>query len=766
MTLPIIKIVQELSRFRGQSTTVQELMDAVGLEGDARRQLIRFLDALVIEGLLQHMRRGRYIMRRNVQMVSGPIQLHSAGHAFLSPTEYCGEQGGGGGRPYEDEDLYLSRYRLMGAMCGDTVTALILPENYERRSRSGRRKEGLVIAVTQRAHGRVLGRCSQQRNGQLLFCSEPSGIQFTVAMTQQWPLDELDGKIAVLAIDRYPTVQSLGEGHVVELFGEAGDPQVDVKMAAYRQGIPTEFSSVVQREAEAAAVPVCQQDYVGRVDLCSLPLVTIDGADARDFDDAVALKELGTGYRLWVAIADVSHYVQPDSAIDQAAWERGTSVYFPGSCIPMLPEVLSNGMCSLNPDVERLVVALELEFDRQGNRTAMKAFPAVMKSHARLTYEQVQHCFDGDGANGGGGDDDEGGDGQDGAMDPAIATMIKGMYRLAHQLRCGRNRRGALDFDLPEADIRLTDAGIPHYVGRRLRLESHRLIEEFMLAANEAVASLVLEQRSSALFRVHDAPDLQSMQSLQQFVATFDMGFNVAEGGVQSHELLKLLQQAQGTEQEYTINRILLRSMKQARYDAENHGHFGLASEAYCHFTSPIRRYPDLVQHRILLKLLAGNDHWPGESLAALAEHTTTTERRAMLAERDIVDLRKCQFMEDKVGLQYTGSITAVTAFGFFVELNEFFIEGLVHIRHLGDDYYRYDPESHCLIGQNRRQIFQVGNSVTVEVLQIQADKREIDFILPAQLQKNVKASLGARRSIKHKNRQGGRQRSKGRNRS
>ncbi len=350
-------------------------------------------------------------------------------------------------------------------------------------------------------------------------------------------------------------------------------------------------------------------------------------------------------------------------------------------------------------------------------------------------------------------------------MDPTIAAMIQSMYRLAHQLRCGRNRRGALDFDLPEADIQLTDAGVPHFVGRRTRLESHRLIEEFMLAANEAVASLVLEQRSSALFRVHDAPDLQSMQSLQQFVATFDMGFNVAEGGVQSHELLKLLKQAQGTEQEYTINRILLRSMKQARYDAENHGHFGLASEAYCHFTSPIRRYPDLIQHRLLLKLLAGNDRWPGESLAALADHTTTTERRAMLAERDIVDLRKCQFMEDKVGLRYAGFITAVTAFGFFVELNEFFIEGLVHIRRLGDDYYRYDPEKHCLIGQSRRQIFQVGNSVTVEVLQIQADKREIDFILPALSQQNVSASTEKRRPAKHKNKQGGRHRTKGRNR-
>jgi len=279
-----------------------------------------------------------------------------------------------------------------------------------------------------------------------------------------------------------------------------------------------------------------------------------------------------------------------------------------------------------------------------------------------------------------------------------------------------------------------------------------------MLAANEAVASIVLEKREAGLFRVHDAPDKQSMQSLQQFVAAFNMGFNVIDEGVQSHELLNLLQQAQGTEQEYTINRILLRSMKQARYDVENHGHFGLASEAYCHFTSPIRRYPDLIQHRILLKLLAGDYRWPNESLHELAEHVTTTERRAMIAERDVVDLRKCQFMEDKVGLRYTGFITSVTAFGFFVELNEFFIEGLVHIRHLGDDYYRFDPENHCLVGQNRRQVFQVGNVVTVEVLQVQADKREIDFVLPA-LNNTVEYNSGRKKT---KGKQGGRHRGKG----
>ena len=716
MMLPTLKIIHELRRLGGQSISLKALMQVVGLDADDRRLLIRFLDALVIEGLLRHMRRGRYMVRRKLLLVAGVVQVQSGGHAFLVPMD--GDDGDGG-----RDDLYISGYRLLGAMSGDIVVALVLLEQGGRR---GRRDEGLIVEITQRAHATVLGCCRrQQRSGSLVFQSEHSGLEFIVAQAGFEPNisgDALDGQVAVLAIDRYPSAQASGQGHIIEVFGAASDPQVDIRMAVYRQGIPTAFTPEVQCEAEQVAVPVCGDDYSGRVDLCELPLITIDGEDARDFDDAVAVKETPSGWKLWVAIADVSHYVRPGSALDAAARERGTSVYFPGSCIPMLPEVLSNGICSLNPHVERLVLALELDFDQDGQRTTMKVFPAVMRSHARLTYGQVQQCLDA-------------GAGVD--IDSNIAEMLGRMYQLAKLLRSGRTGRGALDFDLPEADIRLSEEGLPHHIGRLVRTESHRLIEEFMLCANEAVAAWVLEQRQTALFRVHDAPDIQAMQSLQQFVATFNMGINVADGGVQSQELLKLLRQAQGTDKEYTINRILLRSMKQACYAAENRGHFGLASEAYCHFTSPIRRYPDLMQHRIVLKLLAGDDRWPGESLAKLAEHTTAMERRAMLAERDVVDLRKCQFMADKVGLRYSGYITAVTAFGFFVELNEFFIEGLVHIRTLNDDFYRYDPEQHSLIGQGRRNVFQVGMAVTVDVWQVRPDRREIDFVLPGMDEKS-----------------------------
>ncbi|MEA3466052.1 MAG: ribonuclease R [Thermodesulfobacteriota bacterium] len=716
MMLPTLKIIHELRHLGGQSISLKALMQVLDLDAADRRSLIRFLDALVIEGLLRHMQRGRYTVRKKLQLVSGVVQVQLGGHAFLVPSDDKSDR----------DDLYISSYCLLGAMSGDSVVALVLPEQRGHRSRRGQRgrcgrcDRGLIVEITQRAHATVLGCCHRQhRSGSLVLQSEHSGLEFIVAQAGFEPDvsgDALDGQVAVLAIDRYPGAQVSGQGHIIEVFGEAGDPQVDIRMALYRQGIPTAFTPQVQREAEQVAVAVCADDYSARVDLCEIPLVTIDGEDARDFDDAVAVKKTPSGWKMWVAIADVGHYVRSGSALDAAARERGTSVYFPGSCVPMLPEVLSNGICSLNPHVERLVLALELDFDQAGQRTAIKAFSAVMRSHARLTYEQVQQCIDG-------------GVGID--IDTNIAEMLGQMCQLAKLLRSGRTTRGALDFDLPEADIRLNEEGLPYYIGRMVRTESHRLIEEFMLCANEAVAAWVLQRRQTALFRVHDAPDTQAMQSLQQFVATFDMGFNVADGGVQSQELLKLLRQAQGSAQEYTINRILLRSMKRACYAAENRGHFGLASEAYCHFTSPIRRYPDLMQHRIVLKLLAGDDRWPGESLVKLAEHTTAMERRAMLAERDVVDLRKCQFMADKVGLRYSGYITAVTAFGFFVELNEFFIEGLVHVRTLNDDFYRYDPEQHSLIGQGRRNIFQVGMAVTVDVWQVRPDRRKIDFVLP-----------------------------------
>ena len=617
------------------------------------------------------------------------------------------------------DDLYVASFRLGGAMDGDQVMVLELP------GRRGARPEGWVIEVAERRHETVLGYCQKHsRNGQVVFRSEQADLEFEIAAVE----DEqaLIGQVAVLRIDRYPggvgTAQHPGAGHVVDVFGEIGSPQVDIRMTAYRQGIPTSFSAAALKEAGEVAVAVTDEQCRQRTDYRHRPFVTIDGEDAKDFDDAVALRRSDEGHwLLQVAIADVSYYVGEGSALDRDARERGTSVYFPGSCIPMLPEILSNGICSLNPDEDRLVVVVEIEFDDRGQRLSMHAGRAVIRSCQRLTYNLVQQLVDGliDG------------EAQE-PLDPSIVSMLKEMDQLALELRRRRMQRGALDFDLPEADINLDARGLALHIGRRRRLNAHRLIEEFMLAANEAVAEMVLEQCSRGMFRVHDAPDPLSMQAFQQFIAAFNLGINLDADGVSPRELRRLLQEVEGSSIEYTVNRILLRSMKQARYDAENLGHFGLASEAYCHFTSPIRRYPDLVQHRLLMHILSDNAQWrPDQPFAELADQATVAERRAMLAERDIVDLRKCQFMADKIGMRYSGFITSVTAFGFFVELDEYFIEGLVHIRSLSDDYYSYEEEQHRLIGQARRRIFQVGMAVTVELRSVRPVPREIDFVLP-----------------------------------
>lgn len=695
MTLSVQTIVHELQQQKRRSFSVQELLTSLPVPASQRRGVLKILEALAVEGLLKPLRKGRYQVRNELTVVEGGLHLQSRGHGFLRYDE-------------QQEDVYVAAHRLTGAMNDDRVAALLLPAS------AGRRREGLVIEVLQRAHNTALGRCQRHKHsGALMLESEPDGLTFEVLTTADFPAPE--GQVVVLAIDRYPLPGLPGLGRVIEVFGPPGAADVDIRIAAYRQGLPLEFSAAARREAQRVAVPVSVADYVGREDLCVVPLVTIDGADARDFDDAVALKKTANGWTLWVAIADVSHYVRPDSVLDVEARERGTSVYFPGSCLPMLPESLSNGICSLNPGVERLVLAVELALDATAIQHSMRVFPAVMRSHARLTYDEVQQHLDG----------------EQRLENAQIGAMLEQMQSLALLLHEKRRQRGALDFDLPEADILLSEQGLPLAIARRSRLASHRLIEEFMLAANEAVAAWVLARRSTAMFRVHAAPDYQALQLLQQFVARFNIGFNLDETGIEPRQLQKLLAQIAGTAQEYLVNRVLLRSMKQACYAAENEGHFGLASEAYCHFTSPIRRYPDLMQHRIVLKLLAGDARWPNESLAALAEHLTATERRAMQAERDIVDLRKCQFMLDKIGRRYTGYITSVTAFGFFVELDDFFVEGLVHIRTLGDDYYRYDDEQHSLIGQGRRRIFQIGMAVTIEVWQVRPLVREIDFILP-----------------------------------
>ncbi|EAT16775.1 ribonuclease R [Desulfuromonas acetoxidans] len=718
MPFSIAEVIRQLQRFERQPFSINELLGELNLSRSLRRKLVQFLDSLVVAGLIKHMRRGRYRVNRPLKLVCARLKHQSSGHGVLTDCD-------------DGHELYVATFRLGGAMDGDEVMALELPES------RGRRPEGWIVEVVKRSRETLLGVCEKNsRQGGVVFRSEQGGLTFDVDDRSR-DVSLLVGQVVVLRIDRYPAMHENGLGHIVDVLGHAGSPEVDILSTVHRLGIPNRFSAAVEQAASAIAAEVPPEVVAARADLCSLPFVTIDGADARDFDDAVCLARSEDGHwRLHVAIADVGYYVEEGSALDLEARERGTSVYFPSRCLPMLPQALSNGICSLQPEKERLVVVAEITFDDLGRRLNFEAYRATIRSRQRLIYEQVQQVLDGQVP--------------EIPVSEPLTEMLHQMQHLAQSLRHRRLHRGAIDFDLPEANVIFDDEGRIVRIGRRSRLDSHRLIEEFMLCANEAVAEFILSRRETGMFRIHESPDIRSMQSFQQFLATLNLGITLDEDGISARELRRLLHEVEGTSLEFSVNRILLRSMKQARYDAENSGHFGLASDAYCHFTSPIRRYPDLLVHRLLLQILDGRADWEAdEPLPRLADAATAAERRAMEAERDIVDLRKCQFMEDKIGTRYSGYITSVNAFGFFVELDEFFVEGLVHIRTLSDDYYVFDEERLILVGQARRKTFQVGDTVEVEVWQIKSAAREIDFVLPdleVSLHVSRRRRLGERR--------------------
>jgi ribonuclease R len=524
------------------------------------------------------------------------------------------------------------------------------------------------------------------------------------------------GELVEVEIEYYPHGEFNASGRIIEVLGVAGDPQVDIETVIRSHGLPHQFSALALAQAAKVEEQIDPAEISRRTDLRRLPLVTIDGETAKDFDDAVALQKNPNGYSLWVCIADVSHYVQAQTPLDLDALERGTSVYFSGFCLPMLPEALSNGICSLKPDEDRLVICAELQFDLEGERQQSKFYPAVMRSQARLTYTQVAACLDNP---------------ADFELPKILASQLQQMAELAEKLRLMRQRRGSLDLDLPEVEILLDESGAPFELIRIERTLAHRLIEEFMLAANEAVAEYLTHQKRPLLYRIHEEPDPLKLQDLQQLAAECGVGLILSKK--LQPALQKLLLDIADKPEARLVNQQLLRSLKQACYSPENAGHFGLAAAYYCHFTSPIRRYPDLIIHRILKQTLAPDRQISVPSPAELVKlglETSTKERRAMEAERDLADLRRCQIMEKHLGDEFDGTISSVAEFGFFVELDELMVDGLVPVRNLQDDFYHFDPKSLTLIGERRRRVYKIGKRVRVKVAKVELGRRRIDFNL------------------------------------
>ena len=674
-----------------------------------KHELKRMLDDMAADGEIARYKGNSYSLATTANSIRGTLATHRDGYGFVSP------EGGG-------EDIFIPQHHMKSAMHGDTVEV-----RAERSRMGGGKQEGSITAVTQRASSRIVGRYEETRRGAIVI-PEETRLNLVVAIPPQGRGTAEDGQQVVAELTSYPIGGRPAEGRVVEVLGWPDDPEVEVQSAIRRFDLPHVFGKDTLAEAEAVPDAVSKEELKGRVDLRGMPTVTIDGETARDFDDAVALRREGANCRLWVSIADVSHYVRPGSALDRDAYLRGTSVYFPDRCLPMLPERLSNGICSLNPQVERLTMTAEMLIDRNGGMLESSFYPSIIRSAARLTYTIVKQIIV--------------------DSDPEVtdkhrplAPMLLEMKELALCLQAMRRKRGSIDFDLPEPEIILSLTGQTEGIIRAERNLAHQLIEEFMLAANEAVATYITGRAIPFLYRIHENPDPAKLINFQEFVYGFGYEFPLVAERVNPADLQRLLVEAEGRPEERMLNYALLRCMKQARYAAENLGHFGLASKCYCHFTSPIRRYPDLVVHRILRAALAEGEHRGDkraekqlaiatERLGEIAEHTSKRERVAMEAERDVVELKKVQFMQQHLGEEFNGFITGVTGFGFFVELEELFVEGLVHITTLDDDLYSYMEKQHSLIGRRSKRVFRIGDAARVKVAAVIPATRRIEFVL------------------------------------
>jgi len=694
-------ILALLQQHASRPLSLREIQDTLDLSAGERKALGKALKDLVKEGSLVQLKGGRFALPKQVNLIVGRLSVHRDGYGFVSPAD--------AGR----DDVFIPARHIRPAMHGDLVVARI-----EHSIRSGR-PEGRIIRVEQRAHRLVVGRYRVEHGVGFVQPVDPR-IQDALLVPPGGELVARHDQMVLAEIESYPGRSRGAVGRIREVLGNATDPDVEIRIAAIQFNLPYEFPAAVLAEAGKVAPQVRASDLAGRKDLRFLNFVTIDGETARDFDDAVAIQRLAEGYRLTVAIADVAHYVTVGSALDKEALARGTSVYFPGSSLPMLPEALSNGICSLNPHLDRLVVAAELDFDARGRRTAARFCEGVIHSRARLTYTEVASVLIDAGS----------------AVHEDLQALVGDleiMRELAELRIALRHQRGSLDFDLPDAQIQLDLQGRPENIVRAERNLAHRLIEEFMLAANEAVAAWLVEQHRPLVFRVHEAPGEGKMAIFQEFIAHFNQGLSIPAEGVTPKLLQELLERVAGQPEEYVINHVLLRSLPQAYYSTRNLGHFGLAADNYCHFTSPIRRYPDLTVHRILKGQLSGHGKDKADdavSLDDIASRSSSAERRAMEAERDIVNLKKCQYVADKVGEKYHGMVTSVHAFGLFVELREIFVEGLVHISSLEDDFYQYEEDRHRLIGMNRRREFTIGTPLQITVHKVDLDRREIDFRL------------------------------------
>ena len=707
----VIALLADLAK----PVSVRDLVRRLDLEKEARRELKEVLRRLIGDGEVVKIRGSRIGLPSRMNLVVGRLSCNPAGYGFVIPENRQPGQG----------DVYLSAVNVKEALHGDRVVARV-----ERVTPKG--PEGRIIRVLERRIQRLVGR--YEDDGRL----GGRVVPFDRRVLHELFVPAGDagaakpGEMVLAEITRPPTATRNPVGRVIEVLGVITDPGVDLKVVMAKYGLPDAFPPEVEAEAEGVPREVGPADLAGRTDFRPWATVTVDPETARDHDDAISLDRLPNGHwRLAVHIADVAHYVREGSALDQEAYLRGTSVYFPDRVVPMLPHALSSHICSLVEGQDRLTQTVVLELDGRGGVRRAEFQDGVIRSAARTSYQQVQKIVDGDPELRG--------------RHAPLVPLFERMDELAKLMRRRRYERGSLDFDLPEPKLILGPTGEMTGIVPQERLDSMRAIEEFMLAANEAVAARLHEAGVGALYRIHEQPDPERVEEFCELVASFGYRVPESRGEIRPEDFQLVLRQIEGKPEEKLVSYLLLRTMKLARYHEENLGHFGLATGMYAHFTSPIRRYPDLVVHRALRALGkggdAGREAWLRGKLPEMGRHLSEMERRAADAERELVEWKKVRFMADKLGEVFTGYVTGVQSFGLFVELEEIYVQGLVHVSSMTDDYYQFDERAHLLKGESTEKTYRLGDKVEVQVARVDLERRQIDFAL-----KDVLARAGGGR--------------------
>ncbi|WP_416147145.1 ribonuclease R [Salipaludibacillus sp. HK11] len=682
--------------------SIKEMEEAFGLEDSSQfKAFVKLLNELEENGDIVQTRTNRYGLPEKMDLIRGEVIMHPKGFAFVKTEEGM-------------DDIFIPGAEMNSAMNKDLVLVRM------QTNTSGSRPEGTIIRILQRGVTQTVGTYSDDKHYGFVI-SDDKRIPTDIFIPKNQELGAVDGHKVLVEITKYPEDRMSAEGHVTKILGHKNDPGVDILSIIHKHGLPGEFPEEAVEHANQVPDEISPEEIEGRRDLRDETIVTIDGADAKDLDDAVQVKKLENGnYLLAVHIADVTHYVKEGSAIDKEAADRATSCYLVDRVIPMIPHRLSNGICSLNPQVDRLTLSCDMEISPQGEVVNHDIYESVIKTNERMTYTDVRKILLEE--------DQE-------VMDryEYLIPFFKNMEDLAAILRKKRFSRGAIDFDFKEAGVNVNEEGTPTEIVIRERSVAEKLIEEFMLAANETIAEHFHWMKVPFVYRIHEDPDEEKLNQFLEFITTFGYVVKGKSNTIHPRALQELLEQVKGEPEEAVISTVMLRSMKQAKYEPENIGHFGLSADFYTHFTSPIRRYPDLIVHRLIRTYLIHGktddktiESW-NDKLPEITRHSSEMERRAEGASRETDEVKKVQYMEDKVGQEYEAVISGVTNFGLFVELPNT-IEGLVHVSYLTDDYYHYDEKRYAMIGERTGNVFRIGDEIDVKLTNVNVEERIIDF--------------------------------------